>query len=43
MHNLTCVLENDTQISLGFGIQTDPLIPAKIPGLIIINKKREVA
>ena len=39
MHNPTPVLENDTHILLwDFDIQTDHLIPARRPDLIIINK-----
>ena len=44
MHNLTFVLENDTHKPLwDFDIETDHLIPARRPDLIIINKKRELA
>ena len=45
MHNPAPVLENDTHKLLwDFNIQTDDLIPAKRPDLIIINKnKREFA
>ena len=40
MHNLTSVLENETHKLLwDFDMQTDPLISARRPGLIIINKK----
>ena len=42
MHNPAPVLENDSHILLwDFNIQTDHLIPARRPDLIIINKKRE--
>ena len=42
MHNLAPVLENDSHKLLwGFNIQTDHLIPARRPDLIIINKKKE--
>ena len=44
MHNLAPVLENDTHKLLwDFNIQTDHLISAWRPDLIIINKKREHA
>ena len=44
MHNPTPLLENDTHKRLwDFNIQTDHLIPARRPDLIIINKKRELA
>ena len=47
MHNLVPVLENDSHtLLLDFNIQTDHLIPVRIPDLIIINnkkKKRELA
>ena len=44
MHNPASVLENDTHNLLwDFDIQTDPLISARRPDLIIINKKRELA
>ena len=44
MHNPAPVLENDTHKLLwDFNIQTDQLIPARRPDLIIINKKREFA
>ena len=44
MHNPASVLENDTyKLSWNFEIQTDHLIPARRPGHIIINKKREFA
>ena len=42
MHNLTPVLENDTHKLLwDFNIQTDHLISARRPDLIIINKKKK--
>ena len=41
MHNQAPVLENAThKILWDFNIQTDHLIPARRPGLIIINKKK---
>ena len=42
MHNPTSILENDTHKLLwDFDIQTDPLVSARRPDLIIIsNKKR---
>ena len=44
MHNPASVLENDTQkILWDFDIQTDHLISARRPDLIIINKKRKFA
>ena len=44
MHNPAPVLENDSHKLLwDFNIQTDHLIPARRPDLIIINKKRESA
>ena len=46
MHNQAPVLENDSHKLLwDFNIQTDHLIPARRPDLIIINnnKKRESA
>ena len=45
MHNPALVLENDTHKLLwDFNIQTDQLIPARRPDLILINKnKREFA
>ena len=44
MHNLEPVLENDTyKLLWDFGIQTDHLISARRPNLIIINKKRKSA
>ena len=43
MHNPAPVLENATHKLLwDFNIQTDHLIPAKRPDLIIMNKKREL-
>ena len=42
MHNPAPVLENDTHKLLwDFNIQTDHLIPARRPGLIIINNKKK--
>ncbi len=42
MHNPAPVLENDTHKLLwDFNIQTDHLIPARRPDLIIINKKQK--
>ena len=44
MHNPAPVLENATHKLLwDFNIQTDHLIPARRPDLIIINKKRQLA
>ena len=44
IHNPTSVLENDThKLLCNFDIDTDPLISARRPNLIIINKKRELA
>ena len=44
MHNPVPVLENDThKLSWDFDIQTDHLISARRPDLIIISKKREFA
>ena len=41
MHNQAPVLENDTHKLLwDINIQTDHLIPARRPDLIIINKKK---
>ena len=41
MHNPALVLENDTHKLLwDFNIQTDHLIPARRPDLIIINRKK---
>ena len=43
MHNPAPVLENDSHKSLSdFNIQTDHLIPARRPDLIIINKEKEI-
>ena len=43
MHNLAPVLENDSHKLLwDFNIQTDHLIPARRPDLIIINKKTRI-
>ena len=43
MHKQASVLENDTHKLLwDFNIQTDPLIPARRPDLIIINKKKRI-
>ena len=42
MHNPAPVLENDSHKPLwDFNIQTDHLIPARRPDLIIINKKKQ--
>ena len=42
MHNRAPVLENATHKLLwDFNIQTDPLIPARRPDLIITNKKKK--
>ena len=42
MYNPESVLENDTHKFLGdFDIQTDHIISARQPGLIIINRKKE--
>ena len=42
MHNPAPVLENDTHKLLwDFGIQTDHLISARRPDLMIINKKKK--
>ena len=42
MYNPAPVLENDThKLLLDFNIQTDHLIPARRPDLIIINKKKK--
>ena len=44
MHNSAPVQENDTHKPLrDFDVQTDYLISARRPDLIIINKKRELA
>ena len=43
MHNPAPVLENDThKLIWDFNIQTDHLIPARRPDLIIINKKKRI-
>ena len=43
MHNPVPVLENDSHKLLwDFNIQTDHLIPARRPDLIIINKKKRI-
>ena len=43
MHNPAPVLENDTHKLLwDFNIQTDHLIPARRPDLIMINKKENL-
>ena len=43
MHNPVVVLENDTHKLLwDFNKQTDQLIPARRPDLIIINKKKRI-
>ena len=43
MHNPAPVLENDTHKLLwDFNIQTDHLIPARRPDLIIFNKKERI-
>ena len=43
MHNPAPVLENDTHKPLwDFNIQTDHLMSARIPDLIIINKKQRI-
>ena len=42
MHNPAPVLENDTHKLLwDFNVQTDHLIPARRPNLIIITKKKK--
>ena len=42
MHNPAPVLENDThKLPWDFNIQTDHLIPARRPDLIIINNKKK--
>ena len=41
MHNPAPVLKNDTHTLWDFDIQTDHLILARRPDLIIINKKKE--
>ena len=44
MHNPTSVLENDThKLIWDFDIQTDHLISARRPNLILINKRRPLA
>ena len=44
MHNPESVLENETRKVLwDFDIPTDHLISARLPDLIITNKKRELA
>ena len=43
MHNLAAVQENDTHKLLwDFDVPTDHLISARIPDLIIINKKQRI-
>ena len=43
MHNPAPVLENDSyKLLWDFNIQTDHLIPARKPDLIIINKKKRI-
>ena len=43
MQNPAPVLENDThKLLLDFNLQTDHLIPARRPELIIINKKKKI-
>ena len=43
IHNPASVLENDSHKLLwDFNIQTDPLIPARRPDLIIINKEKRI-
>ena len=43
MHKLASVLKNDSQKLLwDFNVQTDHLIPARSPDLIIINKKKRI-
>ena len=43
MHNPALVLENDTHKLLrDFDIHTNPLISARRPDLIIINKKKRI-
>ena len=42
MHNAAPVQKNDTfKLQWDFNIQTDHLIPARTPDLIIINKKKK--
>ena len=44
MHNPAPVLENDThKLQWDFDIQTDNLISARRPEIIIINKNRQLA
>ena len=44
MHNPAPVLENDSHKLLwDFNIQTDQLIPARRPDLIIINKRKRIS
>ena len=44
MHNPASVLENGAhKLQWDFDIQTDRLISARRPDLMIINKKRELA
>ena len=43
MHNTAPVLQNDTHKLLwDFNIQTDHLLPARRPDLVIINKKKRI-
>ena len=43
MHNLAPVLQNDShKLLCDFNIQTDHLIPASKPDLIIINKRKRI-
>ena len=43
MHNPAPVPENDShKLQWDFNIQTDPLIPARRPDLIIINKRKRI-
>ena len=43
MHNPAPLIENDTRkLHWDFNIQMDPLIPARRPDLIIINKKKRI-
>ena len=43
MHNPATILENDShKLRWDFNIQTDHLIPARRPDLIIINKKMRI-
>ena len=42
MHNPESILENEThKILWDFEIQTDHLIPARRPDLVIVNKKKK--